>query len=236
MPNELRTISKEDIAFLKDLQHERLTQHNDYCAEPVIWFVAQEKEVPAPDGCGDKQYITDGEGNYFDFQEAKEHAKDNELDSEENIDSISYLEDMADFLNEKEETNEYRVVAFNIERNFIDYQPGCFLTKRSCKDHIEANDHHYSNGHTYGPTAWRNPEFERLMKIIETIDFDAIQNAFTKSDKYDELMKPAKVVEIHEDEECMTDGLLFGKCKKCGAFVSNFEHEKRCPECGQALS
>ena len=46
-------INKEDYEFLKDLQHELLTQENDGNADPVFWGVMEKKEVSVPDGCGD---------------------------------------------------------------------------------------------------------------------------------------------------------------------------------------
>lgn len=172
---EKRTITDADIAFLEALQNERLTQANDYCAEPVIWFVAQEKEVPAPDGCGDKQYITDGEDNIMDLNDAKEYAKNNELASDDAIDSITCLDDMVVLLNDTEESSDWRIADIIVEQNCIDYNPGCFLTKRACKEHIDANSHHYVNGNTYGSSVWRNPEFEKLIEIIEHVDFNALK-------------------------------------------------------------
>lgn len=49
-----------------------------------------------------------------------------------------------------------------------------FLTKDSCKKHIERNGYHYKKPHTYAMTAWRSPEVERLWKILEETDWRSL--------------------------------------------------------------
>ena len=46
-----------------------------------------------------------------------------------------------------------------------------FITKKSCQEHIEKNGYHYKQPHTYAMTAWRNPEVERLYKILKETDW-----------------------------------------------------------------
>lgn len=47
-----------------------------------------------------------------------------------------------------------------------------FLTLRECKEHIQANDYHYRNPHPYAMTAWRSPQVEKLIEILQTADWD----------------------------------------------------------------
>lgn len=52
-----------------------------------------------------------------------------------------------------------------------------FLTKAEAKRHIRLNKHHYtSEAHTYAMTALRAPKVERLLKILETFDWDSIKD------------------------------------------------------------
>lgn len=51
-----------------------------------------------------------------------------------------------------------------------------FLTKEEAKQHLKVNHYHYtSKAHTYAMTAWRAPKVERLLKILETFDWDSIE-------------------------------------------------------------
>ncbi|WP_137743427.1 hypothetical protein [Robertmurraya siralis] len=44
------------------------------------------------------------------------------------------------------------------------------------KRHIQLNHYHYSpKAHTYAMTAWRAPKVERLLKILESFDWDKIE-------------------------------------------------------------
>ena len=48
-----------------------------------------------------------------------------------------------------------------------------FLTKREAIEHIKANHYHYTDKvHTYGMTAWRSPQVERLFKILEEVEWE----------------------------------------------------------------
>lgn len=50
-----------------------------------------------------------------------------------------------------------------------------FLTLRECEEHIKHNRHHYTNPRTYVQTAWRSPQFERLIKILQQVDWNQIR-------------------------------------------------------------
>lgn len=47
-----------------------------------------------------------------------------------------------------------------------------FLTKREAEEHIRLNRHHYNKPFTYVQTAWRSPQYERLLGILAEIDWD----------------------------------------------------------------
>lgn len=46
-----------------------------------------------------------------------------------------------------------------------------FLTLREAQEHIQRNGYHYIDPHTYGMTAWRSPQVERLYEILHEVDF-----------------------------------------------------------------
>jgi hypothetical protein len=50
-----------------------------------------------------------------------------------------------------------------------------FLTQIDAENHLRANDHHYhEEARTYCMHGWRNPRFERLIKILSKTDFDSM--------------------------------------------------------------
>lgn len=49
-----------------------------------------------------------------------------------------------------------------------------FLTLRDAQEHIRANYYHYRNPHTYAMTAFRSPSFEKLLGILQTVDWDEV--------------------------------------------------------------
>lgn len=174
----MNNLDKDDIEFLQELAHELNTQDVDCCADPVFW------------GVGDYRVSSDNEGEYcclYDTQNC-------EPIFEEHIDSIDdlketlindfdvveeYIKDfqISDLLEYAvEELDGLEIRNYDLE-HFITDQTGAFLTKRAAKKHIEGNKHHYTNKvHTYGMTAWRNPEFERLIKIIKKFDTKKDEN------------------------------------------------------------
>lgn len=49
-----------------------------------------------------------------------------------------------------------------------------FLTLRECREHIARNRHNYKCPATYVQTAWRSPQFERLIGILQQIDWESL--------------------------------------------------------------
>lgn len=46
-----------------------------------------------------------------------------------------------------------------------------FLTLKDCIEHIDANGYHYRKPQPYCMCGWRSPRFERVIKLLRTIDF-----------------------------------------------------------------
>lgn len=49
-----------------------------------------------------------------------------------------------------------------------------FLTLRECREHITRNRHNYKRPTTYAQTAVRSPQFERLIGILQQIDWESL--------------------------------------------------------------
>lgn len=168
------TLSDEDYEFLKDLQHELNTQETDHQADPRYWGVMETREVAVPEGCGDP-YIYMGDGVTDTLEEAVAYVDEiiRDYGSETahtwyEMDK-NFIDDVADFIHDHID-NTARVVYME-EKPYISHETGAFLTKRACKKYIEKYGYNHSNPRTYGMTAYRNPELERLLNILKSIDY-----------------------------------------------------------------
>lgn len=198
----MKKITKSDIEFLKELQNEMLNGEHDYQANPRFWVVNQKTEIYGetlfnPDGIyfWDEEYEI-GRGIKSLYEYIKEQVEDNEDYMQDlgisNIDEIIYLE-TADTLKIGDDIEIYYKYSFEEYKEIINNALGTdiqcceyeeveqiaentlFLTKREAKEHIERNSYHYKKPFTYAMTAWRSPQVERLYKILEETDWDALE-------------------------------------------------------------
>ena len=52
------------------------------------------------------------------------------------------------------------------------YENTMFLTEKEAAEHLMSNDYHYDEtAHTYAMTAWRSPIMEKLIKILQEVEF-----------------------------------------------------------------
>lgn len=189
-------ITKEELDFLSNLQHELNTQDHVSQADPRFWVImGQEKQV-VPDGYEDDvvlydndaaEELAEGIDNIIKF--LNEKFKDNDepwaltreydsytIKSDEDDDYDEYLCDLDDLETWLHE-HDYECCTFN----YYSYKPKVypntmFLTEKSAADHLRMNDYHYDNtAHTYAMTAWRSPEVEKLIKILQTVDFSKLR-------------------------------------------------------------
>lgn len=164
-------ISREDYEFLKRLKHELNTQETDYQASPRFWVVAEhKKEYGIANGYQDGCEVYDPEccGSWDSVEEFKEYLIDEEIIKESELAGLESFEEILNALGE----SEFNLVGYRDKYDCI--APNTmFLTKKSCKRHIELNHYHYSKPHTYAMTAWRSPEVERLLRIISELGFTA---------------------------------------------------------------
>ena len=187
-------MTKEQIEFLVSLQKELKTQNTVGQADPRFWVVAQyEYHNCWKENAQDTHYC-DGETTLESFEEVKKHLKDNgyidengyfnqgELESWEDIedfhiDSINDYDDLPEYVK-----NEYYEVP--VRQEHVIKQDTMFLTLRECKEHIELNHYHYNDTvHTYAMTAWRSPQVEKLIKLLQEANFTENNNLEVTNEK-----------------------------------------------------
>lgn len=178
----MRGITKEDIEFLKNLQHEMLTQEFDSEAAPRYWVVAQHERQYGCDSdyaSGCSMYDSSAADLVGDtVEEVIEHVKvyyDHECKADEDeYEDLLTMESLADYLN-KHVADNFRVNYYSMDRS-VRQNGSIFLTKRECQEHIQMNRYHYNETvHTYADTSWRSPQFEKLIEILENVDFEKLE-------------------------------------------------------------
>ena len=179
-------MKKEDIEFLKELQHEMLTQDHVCQANPRFWVVMQEiKDYWVNDdadgifiySCQDGESVFEGGiEEVTEWIKELDDVKDCKFDVcyveftyEEEEFAIGDANELQRFLDEYDKDN-YSVGEYRIREEIVPNT--MFLTLRECKEHIKSNSYHYNKPHSYAMTAWRSPKVQRLYEILEKTDWD----------------------------------------------------------------
>ena len=77
-----------------------------------------------------------------------------------------------------------------------------FLSHEAAQAFLESNSHHFSpDAHTYAVTAWRNPDAEKLIKILHEVDFDSLLSG-NKNDINDSI-KFLEQAALHIEANCL---------------------------------
>lgn len=165
-------MTKEDVEFLKKLQHEMLTQDNACQAAPRFWVVKDvERIYNVTDDIDGYEVILDTERAGESKEEVLSFLKDwtdiepNELNKYEKCNSLDELIECLRKEGFDAYEVSYRDIKIIVENTF-------FLTLADCEKHIELNRYHYNNPYPYCMTAWRSPQVERLYKILENENWD----------------------------------------------------------------
>lgn len=185
-------MNKEDIKFLKDLQHEMLTQHTIGQADPRFWVVMQTIRQYGVDSdygidgtiitsCDDGVLVRDADNmqEVFDWL-VEGFGVDCKFDDgfiyinheDENEDILSDADDVIDYL-KGIGYDRYSIVNYRDNEEIV--QDTMFLTYRECKEHIERNSYHYNEPHPYAMTAYRSPQVERLYKILKQTNWSELE-------------------------------------------------------------
>jgi hypothetical protein len=177
---------KDDIQFLKELQSELLNQPNDGQASPRFWVIRDYRTVPGHEdyNSGHHEYFhNDGDHvifhNFADLKEFIEEYHEDEINEDEELrellnDGNENFYGLWDYVEENLNDDGFFGKVFVKEEDFI-VPDTMFLTKEEAERHLELNHYHYTKkAHTYAMTAWRAPKIERLMKILETFNWDSV--------------------------------------------------------------
>lgn len=210
---EKHKITDEEIEFLLELQKEMNTQDHVSQADPRFWVIqGSEKEYGIETGFEDgADLVEDTEVVACDMESAAEYIKNelleeiNQFDgiqrsvelkkgifhpsivikwTEDNFEDSVTLDNMKEVLEWLDEQGyEYRVANYRIVSKT--YPNTFFLTQKAAEEHLRSNYYHYSDdAHTYAMTSWRNPETEKLWKIIQEVDWNRlIEKSDAKGEK-----------------------------------------------------
>lgn len=174
-------MKKEDLEFLKELQHELRTQSNEYNADPVVWGIMETKPQLVPNGCGDETIaLVCGEECRYTINEFVDHINEYYIDDEDSNDIKEKWAkvDKTDWYS----LEDFVVENYNLSLEFYDveYQDhiargtGAFITKRAAKEYVRKYGYNHRNPRVWSMCAYRNEELERLLNILKDFDFDKV--------------------------------------------------------------
>lgn len=197
-------MKKEDIEFLKELQHELNTQDNCGQAEPKYWGIMERKTVYVPEDCGDEvMFFLDGCDENFTMDSLIQYIQENyydEMTTGERSEWKDLLEseptpwEMKNFLEDNVIIPCVRYVDVE-EQDVLSQTTGCFLTKKAAQEYIDRFGYNHSSPRTYAMTAYRNFELEHLLNILKTIDLDDVDEFFdAKRDEFYSRMEPGRLL------------------------------------------
>ena len=180
---------------MKAFQTERNTQDTVCQASPRYWVIKGSKTV-FEDGIDEGEAIRINGECFYDVNtgdltslltNTKEKLEDfldkddlyfteeNELivvnDGEEYVvdDITSAFNVLSDILYEDDVEIGY------YEKVDIIYPNTMFLTHKECEEHLKEYGYNYSeDAHAYAMTAYRSPEVETLLNLLETVDWDSV--------------------------------------------------------------
>lgn len=193
-------LSNDDIKFLKELQKELNTEDNVGTANPRYWVIRQPERIYHLDEDKADYYVfIDDDYQELTLEELKNYLEDvyddnlKSVDIKDGVLTFEYLDEFS------EEIEKYTIDFYNSsldsgysvdkvlellesDVSIIYYKEidvtvdNCmFLTQIDAENHLRANDYHYhEKARTYCMHGWRNPRFERLIKILSKTDFDSM--------------------------------------------------------------
>lgn len=162
-------LTEEDILFLQDLANELRTQDTACTAKPVYYSIMQEdKEYGIDQEYADGMCVIGDEGETFtEANELIDWLIENYSGAEEQQDELRIIDDLEEIYDYCNDNKIVDSLTYTGYRD-IEKHDEMFLTRRALKKHIEQNYYHYKeNPVSYAHHAWRNPELEKLLKIVD---------------------------------------------------------------------
>lgn len=198
---EKHKITKEELQFLKDLQKELNTQDDVGQADPKFWVIkGTEKLYDVEDADGFELYdMDDGSIVALSMKEVVDYINNNLLENIYNSEGIIYKISLAEgtfnenILVEWTDNGEKESEDLDTKEDVLRWlhEHGCygydaasykifpriyadtmFLTQIDAENHLKSNYYHYSeDAHTYAMTAWRSPRVEKLIDILQKVEW-----------------------------------------------------------------
>ena len=184
-------LTAEDVLFLHELQKELNTQPNMGNADPLYWGIAQMKETPTSEDYADATVAMDGSRDIVarSLEGFAKYLDENDVDG---IERCTYFNGSCTVhFTDGESEGAYSIdglVDILKEHGIEEFDAGyvkqeqeivrdeIFLTHKDCEDHLEAYGYNYRpEAHAYAMTAVRSPRYERLLKLIRTVDWSRLQ-------------------------------------------------------------
>ena len=166
----INNLTADEIKFLSNLKHELNTQSSRMTANPRIYQVRHEKfkaDVNEEGNYFQAEYEGEVLGIFEWTQEGVEELK-SILREYTDDDNIETLEEIGNISLEDLENRNIRLSCVNGDFEYV--YSNAFLTEKACREHIECNRYHYRNPIDYLNYAFRNPELEKLLKILSKIE------------------------------------------------------------------
>lgn len=168
------------IALQKDLKEDREKETSQ--ANPIYYGIQDIREEVTEDGYQDRN-------TYYDTESGNEITEEEIFTDYLSEDAI---QELTDYLVIKKTDDGYEIEDMSEWTSYLEdntsIQPVCimripyikpdtlFLTRKAAKKHLEANSHHYTkDAVTYAMTAWRSPQYEKLLYLLHHIDFEKSQ-------------------------------------------------------------
>lgn len=243
---EKHEITKEELEFLIELQHEMNTQDHVSQADPRFWVIKGSERVAVDVRDADTIVLVDQYSydelafgyddivKYLNKEVMPEISKNigdcmflsynsslgyfiinKEIDETGNLSELwKEIDELEDFFNE----NGFDNLTFGGIKKVSKIYPNTLaLTQKAMEDHLRLNYYHYSeDAHTYAMTAWRNPEAEKLWKILQEVDFKKMLNKLSEPDSSDELMYELK---IYSNWDSDMGRFIFNNLEKAQGFM-----------------
>lgn len=161
------TLTPDDIEFLRSLANELKTQERGCTATPLFLQVRQKKKVFGIDTAyADDTVLLIGDEyeECYTVGQAKEMLAESFGVPSEKMNGFESLEELEGFCAGR------GILATHTGYATHDEFTNCFLTRKGYDQHMQLNEHNYRYGSTpevFIHHAFRNPELERLLAIVE---------------------------------------------------------------------
>ena len=149
----------------------RKTQSNRATASPLYFSIEQDHFVLAAEGCGDRIAIwIPGNADSVLLEDIPEYLRVYGPDDTEWPDDLGQqLNGMDSYELEEYLTDKLGEACTVYEERNDPTRSNAFITAEACDKHIKQNAHHYLNGRSYAEHAFRNPEMQAVLDIIDAI-------------------------------------------------------------------